>query len=272
MSATLYKPAFQEIDIALIDEPDNAMRTRFDQHAMEDLADSIRDNGLIQPIAVVRSGGRYRVAAGHRRSIACVLAGLATVPAMVYPENTPLEEVIKNHENSRREKVNAADEAQYFKRLLDEKCGGDVNRLAGIVGERLSYVEGRLDLLRGYPEVFEALQEGHISITAAIELNRYKDHGFMLSHLRAAIQTGARATQISRWRTDLEKMFEQCPQPDVQPGSAAPLPSSQAPTMSCVVCGESHDPYNLEFIYIHRGGPCRKILDRALGAIGSGGQ
>ncbi len=259
------------VPLDLVDEPHITMRQSFDPDALDELVESIRAVGVIQPLALVRTGERFRVAAGHRRAIAAVLAGCAEVPANVYPEGTPIEEVLKNHENSRREKVNPGDEALYFRRLLDERCAGDVQRLAGMVGEKQGYVEDRLELLRGWPEVLDALRQRNISVTAAREFNRYKDHGFMLSHLRAAVQSGAKASQIARWRADLERMLDDTPQAATP---LPPLPESQAsppPEIACCVCGESHDPYNLAFMYIHRGGPCQKILDRALGAMGKGG-
>src|SRR5207244_9622011 len=117
MSSALSEPTFEQVPLALVDEPDMAVRQSFDPVALDELTDSIRSYGVIQPLALVRTGERYRVACGHRRSIAAVLAGREMVPAMIYPEGSPLEEVIKNHENTRREKVNPADEALHFKRL-----------------------------------------------------------------------------------------------------------------------------------------------------------
>lgn len=248
------------------------MRQSFDEKALDELTASIREFGVIQPVAVVRDGKRYRVAAGHRRCIAAVHAGLEEIPAVIFPENTPLEEVIKVHENTRREKVNPADEAKYFRRLYEEKCGLDTNKLAAMVGEKREYVEGRLNLLRGYPEVLEALERRQIGVSAAIEFNKYKDAGHMRAHLKSAIDNGAKATEIQRWRTDLERMFAEYPQQDMNPSPLPGSQSSEARQMACCVCGESHDPYNLEFMYIHRGGPCKKLLERSLGNLaGSNG-
>lgn len=272
MSATANEPELMRVSLDLVDEPDIAMRQSFDPVAMEDLVDSMRAVGVIQPLALVRCGERFRVAAGHRRSIAAVLAGLSEVPANVYPEGTPLEEILKNHENGKRERVNPADEAQYFMRLLTERCGGDVHRLVGMVGEKQSYVEGRLDLLRGYPEVIQALQERRINISVAIEFNRYKDQGLMRAHLASAIEGGTRAREVVRWRTESERLFDQYPQPEMSTDPLAPAQVAPPSAMKCIVCDDGHDAYNLEFIYIHRGGPCRKILERAIGPLGGGGE
>lgn len=272
MTGAFGEPELMRVDTDLLNEPDIAMRQSFDPQALDELVESVRAYGVIQSLVLIRDGERFRVAAGHRRSIAAVLAGRPNVPALVFPEGTPIEEALKFAENSKRERVNPGDEALYFKRLLDERCGGDVIRLAGLVGEKQSYVEGRLDLLRGYPEVLEALQHRKINLSVAIEFNRYKDKGHMLAHLQSAIDTGARAKEVIRWRTELERLFDLYPQQEAAPGEPAAAHTFAPPVMTCTVCGEGHDTYNLEMIYVHRGGPCKKILERALGPLAGGGE
>jgi len=272
VSAPAAGPVLQTVPIDLIDEPDLPMRQSFDPQAMEELVISIRANGVIQSLALVRNGERYRVAAGHRRSIAARIAGLKEVPAAVYPEGTPLEEVLKVEENSRRERVNPADEALYFAKLLAERCGEDVFKLCALTGQKQSYVEGRLNLITGFEEVFLALQNRRINLAVAVELNKYKDHGFMLIDLETAIETGATARYIVRLRTQREHLFEHYPQTPPPPGAAPDYQMPPPPRQVCAVCGEGHDPWNLDVIYLHRGGPCKKILERALGPGAAGGE
>jgi hypothetical protein len=167
-----------------------------------------------------------------------------------------------------REDVNPADEAIYYKRLLEERCGGDTLRLAALVGRKPSFVEQRLSLVLGFPEVFAALQDNQITMAVAQELNRYRDRGFMLSHLKAAVDGGVKASVVRNWRTQLDS------NPHLlggDPGGGEPLPPGQAgpaASMRCCVCDGDKDPYNLEFIYIHRGGPCKSLLDRFLATMG----
>ena len=255
---------FREVELALVDEPDNAMRASFDPRAMEDLVESMREHGLLQPIGIVMRGERYEIGWGHRRSIAAARLGWERITARVFPAGTSLE-AAKCAENSDREDVNPADEAEYFQRLLDsEECGGDVLKLCTLVRRKESLVQERLDLLRGFLAVFAALKDGQINQSVAKELNRYKDEAFMLTHLQAAIDGGAKASQVRRWRTDLERSgnFYNDPVPsgeDVPAGQyAAP------PPMECICCGGTKDPSNLEFIYIHRGGPCADLLQNFL--------
>lgn len=270
MSTTTRPYEFMDVDLDLVDSPDDAMRQTFDPAKMDELIASIQQTGLINPPSLVREGSRFRVVEGHRRTVACVSAGLSIIPAKVYPEGTPNEEVIKNHENAFREDVNAAEEAVYFSKLLDTKCGGDVMKLCGLTGRKQGYVEGRLDLLRGYPNVLEALLEGRITVSVARELNRYKDAEWMKMHLLTAIDSGAKATAVARWRTDLERNLAMYPQPEAGGESLPAGQQIEQPKMCCAVCGGNKDPYNLEFMYVHRGGPCADMLDRFLTRMAGG--
>lgn len=268
MSRALDPPELMTVSIDLIDEPEFAMRQSFDPKQMEELVESIRAHGIIQTLALVRNGERFRVAAGHRRSIAARLAGLRAVPANVYPEHTPLEEIIKVEENRQRERVNPADEALYYAKLLVERCGEDVLRLCGLVGQKQSYVETRLNLITGYEAVFHALQDRKINLSVALELNKYTDEGFAQMDLLTAIETGATARYIVQLRTEREKLFEKYPQTPPPPDAGPSYTPAPPPRQACIVCDEGADPWNLTAIYVHNVGPCFKILKRAIGAPG----
>src|SRR4029077_12883844 len=114
-------------------------------------------------LVLVRAGDRYRIAAGHRRSIALERAGFTSARALVFPDGTPLEQAIKVDENAQQERVNPAAEATYYKWLLEKRTGGDVEALARLVRRKESFVLDRLDLTRGDEHVFAALRAGSIS-------------------------------------------------------------------------------------------------------------
>ena len=159
------------------------------------------------------------------------MANLVTVPALVFPEGTPTEEAMKCTENLAREKVNPIDEALYFERLFRERCGSDVFALCGLVGKTQSYVEGRLNLLTGYEDVVRALQNNQITLSVAVELNKYKDEGFAKMDLATAIECGYSSRYVARMRTEREQLFERYPQPaapaEVPADYQAPPPPRQ---------------------------------------------
>jgi ParB family transcriptional regulator, chromosome partitioning protein len=140
--------ALSLVALDLIDEPAEAVRATFDEVQLAELATSIADMGLIQPIIVKRAGERFEVIAGHRRLVACRIAGLSPVPCLVREPGAVDPNAVKVAENYYREPVNPAEEAAFLQHLLETKCGGDTDNLAALIKHSRSYVEDRLMLNR----------------------------------------------------------------------------------------------------------------------------
>lgn len=147
-----------EIDIDLI-EPNNFQpRTNFDEEKLEELAQSIRANGVIQPILVRRvDNEKYQLVAGERRWRAAQRAGLLKVPCVVkeIPEDKMLELALV--ENIQRQELNAIEEAQAYKRLI-ETLGFTQEMVAQRVGRDRTFITNYLRLLR-LPEDIQQLVE-----------------------------------------------------------------------------------------------------------------
>ena len=147
-----------EIDLDLI-EPNNFQpRTSFDEERLEQLAQSIRANGIIQPLLVRRlSTDRYQLVAGERRWRAAQRAGLHRVPCVVkeIPEDKMLELALI--ENIQRQELNAIEEAQAYKRLI-ETLGLTQEMVAQRVGRDRTFITNYLRLLR-LPEDIQRMVE-----------------------------------------------------------------------------------------------------------------
>src|SRR5207249_10308641 len=138
---------------------------------------------------------------------------------------------------------------------------------------RRPYVEERLLMLAGDPDVLTAVRESRISMAVAKELNKVKDRGLRLSFLDAAQAGGASARLVCKWRCDAESipMAEAPPVGDgTNQYTGQPAPVT---TMRCVCCDSTEEPWNLEFFYVHK--RCRgmfldKFLARIKGEIGAG--
>jgi ParB family transcriptional regulator, chromosome partitioning protein len=147
-----------EIDLDLI-EPNNFQpRTSFDEDRLEQLAQSIRANGIIQPLLVRRlSIDRYQLVAGERRWRAAQRAGLHRVPCVVkeIPEDKMLELALI--ENIQRQELNAIEEAQAYKRLI-EALGLTQEMVAQRVGRDRTFITNYLRLLR-LPEDIQRMVE-----------------------------------------------------------------------------------------------------------------
>ncbi len=138
-------------------------RTAFDEAALEELSQSIREHGVLQPI-VVRpvSGGGYVIVAGERRWRASRLAGLTTIPAIVRDLTDQQAMEIALIENLQRENLNPIEEAEGFRSLMDS-CGLTQEQAAARVGKSRSSVANALRLLTLSEPVRELLRRGALT-------------------------------------------------------------------------------------------------------------
>ena len=152
-----------EVDIDLID-PNNAQpRTNFNEERLEELAQSIRSNGIVQPLLLRRRGARYQLVAGERRWRAAQRAGLQRVPSVVrdIPDDKLLELALI--ENIQRQELNAIEEANAYKRLI-ETLGLTQEVVAQRVGRDRSFVTNYLRLLRLPEDIQRLVEEDKISM------------------------------------------------------------------------------------------------------------
>lgn len=157
---------FVEIDIDLIEPNSLQPRTNFDESRLEELAQSIRSNGIIQPLLVRRiENGKYQLIAGERRWRAAQRAGLSNVPCVVkeIPDDKVLELALI--ENIQRQELNAIEEAHAYKRLI-ETLGLTQEMVAQRVGRDRTFITNYLRLLRLPEDIqnlveFEKISMGH---------------------------------------------------------------------------------------------------------------
>jgi len=138
-------------------------RKRFDDAALDELADSIREHGILQPLTVRRLGtGYYQIIAGERRWRAARLAGLTEVPAIVIEADDRKTTELALIENLQREDLDPLEEAEGYKKLMDsyQMTQEDV---ANRVGKSRSAVANALRLLGLCPEVRALVEEGKLS-------------------------------------------------------------------------------------------------------------
>ncbi len=138
-------------------------RKSFDEAAINELADSIKEHGLLQPIIVkAQLGGTYRIIAGERRWRACRQAGLESVPVIVkeFSEQQVMEVALI--ENLQRQDLNAVEEALGYKTLMDT-YGMTQEQVAGRVGKSRPAVANALRLLLLEKDQLDALKDGKIT-------------------------------------------------------------------------------------------------------------
>lgn len=149
--------AVNEVDIDLIDPNPEQPRTRFVEAALDELAASIRSNGIVQPIVVRRSGDRYQIVAGERRWRAAQRAGLRRVPVTLKEISDEKLLEVALIENIQRQELNVVEEARAYRKLLDN-IGFTQEELSERVGKDRSMISTALRLLKLPDEVLEFVE------------------------------------------------------------------------------------------------------------------
>lgn len=149
-------------------------RLKFDEKALNELADSIKRHGVFQPIIVRKIGDKYEIIAGERRYKASVLAGKRDIPAIIVDMNDNTSSEVALLENVQRENLSPIEEAVSYKKILDMGYLTQA-QLAEKLGVAQPTVANKLRLLDLTPEVQDALLEGQISERHARSLLRLKD-------------------------------------------------------------------------------------------------
>jgi ParB family chromosome partitioning protein len=167
--------ANQDILIDSIDGNPFQPRTSFDEQSMEELAASIRNLGIVQPLTVRESGdGRYQLIAGERRLRAARLAGLTHVPAYIRTADDQAMLELALVENIQREDLDAVEVAISFQRLIEE-CKLTQEQLSERVGKQRSTVTNYLRLLKLPAEIQLGIRNKHLTMGHARTLVNIED-------------------------------------------------------------------------------------------------
>jgi len=151
------------LDIDKIEARSNQPRKKFEYEKIRELADSISNNGLLQPIIVSAVNGKYIIVAGERRWRACKLIGITTIPVIIknYNEGKILE--IALIENIQREELSAIEEAEGLARLIEE-FGYSQDKLSEMVSKSRSHISNLLRLNHLPQSIKDKVNEGIISM------------------------------------------------------------------------------------------------------------
>ncbi|MBQ8555301.1 MAG: ParB/RepB/Spo0J family partition protein [Clostridia bacterium] len=188
--------AGQEIAIGDIDPNPDQPRHTFSEESIAQLAQSIRDQGVLQPILVVPvKGGRYRIVAGERRWRAAREAGLDTVPCIVRDMDVVQQMEIALIENLQREDLNPIEVAQGIQGLM-KQCGYTQEAVANRLSKSRPAVANLLRLLTLPEEVIELVRKGTLSAGHARVLAGVESDEMKLSLARQAVQDGWSVRQL----------------------------------------------------------------------------
>lgn len=177
---------FAELDLEDVKPNPFQPRTRFDDQTIDELAQSIRETGIVQPVIVVPEDDHYMIIVGERRWRAAQRAGLRKIPVLIrnIPKDKQLE--VSLIENIHREELNALEIARAYQRLIDDN-GYAQHELADKVGKDRSSVTNYLRLLKLPQEIQDRLADGTISMGHARAMLALEDPAIQLYACRQVI-------------------------------------------------------------------------------------
>lgn len=240
---------YEEIDIDLIEEPKTDVREEIDNIGLEELATSIQQTGLIQPIVVFPNQGKYEIAVGHRRFLAFKIARLKKIPAIIKEIKPEELEVMKLDENIFREDVSAVQIAKYIYKIMGSR-GLTVMEVARYLGKTPQWVNSMIRLLDVDEYTQKAVDEGELSYSAALELTKVEDENYRDVLTRAAVQGGAHTRVIKDWVQDYKQVKRH-----IEEDKSNELPAEEGETerthnMHCKLCGHQYPAEQLINIQI----------------------
>jgi len=179
-------------------------RKNFDEDALKELSESIKEHGVFQPIIAKKSIKGYEIIAGERRVKASIMAGLEKIPAIIrdFSDQDMME--IALLENLQRENLNALEEAMAYKKLLDE-LSLTQDALAKRLGKSRSHITNMLGILSLPEEVKDKIVEGKISMGHARVLSKIEDVEEIKSLANKIVKEGLSVREIENIVQDNNK-------------------------------------------------------------------
>ena len=194
-----------EIRLAEIEVNPFQPRTDFDEQALNELADSIKLQGLIQPITVRRvNAHKYQLISGERRFRASKLAGLTQIPAYVRTANDQQMLEMALIENIQRENLNAIEVALSFQRMIEE-CNLKQEELGDRVSKNRSTVTNYLRLLKLPPSIQASIRDGELTMGHAKALITIEDPAKQLFIHQHIIQQGLSVRKVEELVREMQK-------------------------------------------------------------------
>lgn len=191
------EPTYKFIDIQSIEANDHQPRTHFENEKIQELAVSIQQNGLLQPIVVRPYQGKYQIVVGERRYRACLLAGIEEVPCLVQEYDEEQTATAAIVENVQRENLSAIEEALAYQQILDTQ-NITQEELAKKVGKKQSTIANKLRLLQLPMTVQEAVRRKDISERHARALLKLDTTAKQNNMLREIMDKGLNVEQTEQ--------------------------------------------------------------------------
>jgi ParB family chromosome partitioning protein len=231
-------------------EPVEAMRSSFDRDKLFELSESIRSQGLINPITVRPVADKFEIVAGNRRFRACGMAGIVRIPCVVRTMTDYEVYSLRAHENLFRDDIDPVDEALYIGKLVGDD-EAKISQVAKMLNRSTQWVEDRLGILQ-YPDYFlQPLKDGQIKLGVAKLLAQIEDETYRNMFFSNALRDGMAIWQaeyyLSQWKAGVFKSGAEI----LPPGEGdKPQPTGKV-RQRCAKCGGMAEDPNLTNVFVH---------------------
>lgn len=241
----------QELYFDLIDDPADPMRSDIRGESLQDLADSIKQHGIINPPTVRPLNGRYEIVAGHRRFAAAKMAGVVKSQFVIKELDDTSTAEIKAHENLFREDVDPADQAVFIGELI-HKHNWPIEECAKRMNRSVRWVEDRLTILEMPDYMIAHLKNGGISIGVALQLVQIESEKHRELWTTMAARDHITVREAEHWLLDWRKnrvVYEEAIEAAGVGTAAPPPPPAQ---VDCERCGGKVLMHEVRAAYVHR--------------------
>jgi len=192
------------VDLGLIDRPQKIARDLIDPERVRELAESIRESGLLQPIILRPSNGRYEIVAGDRRFLAHKLLNLTSIKAIVRDLDDRETVIIRGVENLQRENLTPSEEARLYLSLKEEG-GLSIGSIARKTGKSPGTILRYLNLARCSDDVKKAVDEKRVSMNVLEILSEIEDPDSFKYYFGMAASNGISSVVARMWVDDYLK-------------------------------------------------------------------
>jgi ParB/RepB/Spo0J family partition protein len=258
----MYKKKIKAIEVAMdrIILPRYLVRTtNMDVYEnVKELAKSIKEIGLIEPIVVRPLGENFELIVGWRRYHAHIQLGRESILAHVNHCSEAEALLMRWVENDSREDVHIIDQAVHLKQMLDA-LEISQEELSQKVGRSTAYISQRLSLLDTYPCIVDALTREEITFSQARELMQFKTEKNAMFYLHHAIQGGAKPSLIKQWRVEAEAFVDE----EIERGTPEYNPEPVVVDLAKFICEGCRQSFDYRTISLLKVCPeCLKLIQQ----------
>lgn len=217
---------YMELDIHQLKRNPNQPRSNFDSQTLEELASSIKETGILQPVVVVPDGENYKIIVGERRWRAAQMVGLKKIPAIIRNMTTAQQHEASLIENIQREDLNPMEIAHAYQKITED-LQYTQEEVADKVGKDRTSVTNYLRLLKLPPEIQKMISDGKLSMGHARALITVEDSSLQIKFARLIIKKGLSVrnveNMISKFKQKAAPGSGEAQEQESGPGSQRPL-------------------------------------------------